>query len=60
MYRLRNYGNSRNFPIGKEGIFIAAQSFIDIEDPKMATALSKMPMVGLEILESKKKVLKGK
>lgn len=59
MYRLRNFGNSRTLPYGKDGVFIAAQSFLDTEDMNMAKALSKMPMIGIEIFESKKSSKKG-
>jgi hypothetical protein len=60
MYRLRNYGNSRNLPYGKNGVFIAGQSFIDTNDQKMAQALRLMPNIGFEVLEPIKSNVKGK
>jgi hypothetical protein len=45
MFRIRNFGNSRTLPCGKDSYFIAAQSFIDIEDANIAKALSQYPYI---------------
>lgn len=45
LYKIYNYGNSRNLPYKGMSIFIAKKQMIETEDKEMADALSAYPYI---------------